>query len=198
MQHQWRNDTPHGDFMARLPYVDPATAPARVRDTLAQMAVPLKIFAMMAHAEDNLRPLLRLGGSILAQQQLSGRWREMAILHVARVSGARYEWVQHVPIARAAGVTAAQIAALEAGNLTAGCFDARDQLVLRFADELIRQVRVSDATFERTRAAFSPREIVELILAVGYYMMIARLLETTAVDLEADAGTAVVDALAKM
>jgi hypothetical protein len=41
---------------------------------------------------------------------------------------------------------------------------------------------------------FSPREIVELILTVGYYMMIARLMETAQIDLDEPAGTAVMEA----
>ena len=36
---------------------------------------------------------------------------------------------------------------------------------------------------------------LELILTVGYYMMIARLLESTAVDLDPPAGTSVIDAI---
>jgi len=43
-------------------------------------------------------------------------------------------------------------------------------------------------------ARFSPREIVELILTIGYYMMIARLMETTEIDLDDPAGTAVLSA----
>ncbi len=180
--------------MARLPYVDLSTASDDVRDTLERMAVPLKIFHMMAHAETNFRSLVRLGGHILGKQRLSGKLRELAILRIATVSNARYEWVQHVPIAKSAGATEAQIAALERGDTTAGCFDAREQLVLRFTDELIRDVRVSDTTLAAATKEFPPREIVELILAVGYYMMIARLLETTGVDLEPAAGTTIVDA----
>jgi alkylhydroperoxidase family enzyme len=181
--------------MARLPYVDPAKAPPKVQEALAGLAVPLNIFRMVAHAETNFRPFLRFGGSILGQQQLSARLRELAILRVANLSHARYEWVQHVPIAKAVGLTDAQVAALEAGNATADCFDARDQLVLRFTDELVRNVRASDATFAEMSRHFPPREIVELILAVGFYMTVARLLETTAVDIETAAGTKIVDAL---
>src|SRR5262249_46205662 len=155
----------------------------------------LKIFQMMAHAETNLRPLLRLGASILARQQLSSRLRELAILRVANLSRATYEWVQHVPIAKATGVTDDQVAAVEAGDPTAACFDARDPPVLRFPDELVRAVRVSARTFALMADQSPPREIVELILAVGFYMLIARLLETTAVDLDKPAGTAIVDTL---
>jgi len=181
--------------MARLPYVDPATAPPRVQEALAGLAVPLNIFRMVAHAEANFRPFLRYGASILGRQQLGARLRELAILRVANLSRARYEWVQHVPIGKAAGITDAQIVALETGNATADCFDARDQLVLRFTDEVVRDVRASDGTFAELARHFPPQEIVELILAIGFYMAVARLLETTAVDIEADAGTKIVDAL---
>ena len=181
--------------MARLPYVDPATASEDVRSVLERLPVQLAVFRMMAHAESNFRSLMRFGGDILGKQQLSPKLRELAILRVANRSPARYEWVQHVPIAKAAGATDAQVAALEQGDATASCFDARERLALRFTDELIDKVKVSDATFAAASKEFPAREIVELILAVGFYMTIARLLETTGVELEADAGTKIVDAL---
>src|SRR5262249_20225833 len=133
--------------------------------------------------------------SILAQQQLSAKLRELAILRVATLSQARYEWVQHVPIAKAAGANDAQVAAIEAGQITPNCFDGGRQVVLQFTDELVRDVRVSDHTFESLKQQFPPREVVELTLAVGFYMLVARVLETTAVDLEAAAGTRIIDAL---
>jgi alkylhydroperoxidase family enzyme len=170
--------------MARLPYVVPETASEEVRETLRRLPATLNVFKMMAHAETNFRPLVRLGGAILAEQKLSAKLRELAILRVANLSRARYEWVQHVSIAELVGVTPPQIDALERGRIQEPCFDATEQLVLEFATEVIRDVRASDETFARLQAAFTPQEIVELLLAVGFYMLIARLLETTGVDLE--------------
>jgi alkylhydroperoxidase family enzyme len=181
--------------MARLPYVDPTTAPEEVRQVLAQLPVQLNVFRMMAHAETGFRPLLGLGTAILARQQLDPKLRELTILRVATLSAARYEWVQHVPIAQATGATEAQVAALERGEIESTCFDAVERVVLRFTTEVVRDVRASDATFAELAGHLSAREVVELILTVGYYMMIARLLETTAVDLDPPAGTRVVDAL---
>ena len=181
--------------MARIPYVDPATAPAHVRETLERLPVPLNIFRMMAHAETNFRPLLRLGTSILSEQKLSGKLRELAILRVAKLSPARYEWVQHVPIAKVMGATTAQIEALDRDDASATCFDSQEQLVLRFTTELVRAVRPSDATVAEMQQHFSPQEIVELVLAIGFYMTMARLMETTGVDLEPDAGTKIIDAM---
>src|SRR5262245_48840287 len=181
--------------MARLPYVDPKTAPAEVRELLERLPVSLNVFRMMAHAETDFRPLVQLGTSILGRQQLSARLRELTILRVATLSRARYEWVQHVPIAEATGATRAQIDALERGDIDADCFDPAERRVLYFVTEVVRDVRASDATFGAVASQLSPREVVELLLTIGYYMMIARLLETTAVDLDPPAGTKVVDSI---
>jgi 4-carboxymuconolactone decarboxylase len=177
--------------MARLPYVDPASAPEEVRNTLEKLPAPLNIFRMLAHAETNLRPVVRLGASILAEQKLDARLRELAILQVGRLAPARYEWVQHVPIAKLVGVSNEQIDALERGDETAAVFDDDERLVLRAARELVRDVRPSDDTFAALERGFSPREIVELILAVGYYAMLARLMETVRIDIDPPMGDSV-------
>ncbi len=181
--------------MARLPYVDPASAAPEVRDILARLPVQLNVFRMMAHAETCFRPLLQLGTTILGRQALAPALRELVILLVGKRSPAPYEWTQHVPIARAMGASEAQIEALERGALDAGCFDERERAALRAAAELLERPRLSDAAFAALERHFPPREIVELLLTVGYYMMIARLLESTAVDLDPPAGTAITDAV---
>ena len=181
--------------MARLPYIDPATAPEHVRELLERLPVKLNVFRMMANAESDFRPLVGLGTAILGRQKLSAKLRELAILRVAALSPARYEWVQHVPIAQAMGATPAQVAALERGDIAADAFDPLEQAVLRFTTEVVREVRASEPTFAELARRLSAQEIVELIVTVGYYMMIARLLETTAVDLDPPAGTKVVDAI---
>ena len=173
--------------MARLPYVDPERAPAPVREALRAL--------LMAHAESSFRPLLRLGASILAGQQLDPKLREFAVLQAAQLTPGEYEWVQHVPIARATGATPQQIEALERGDFTAECFDETEKLVLAFGADTLRGARVSDERFAAMKARFSAREIVELILALGYYSMLARLTEVTATDLDEPSGTKVVDAL---
>lgn len=181
--------------MARLPYVDPATAPDEVRDILARLPVQLNVFRMMAHADTCFRPLLQLGTAILGRQALDPKVRELLILLVGRRSPAPYEWTQHVPIAKAIGATDDQIAALERGALDAACFDARERAALAAGAELLVGPRCSDAVFATLQRHFPSREIVELLLTVGYYMMLARLLESTAVDLDPPAGSALADAV---
>src|SRR5213594_1007617 len=100
--------------MARLPYVEPDDAPEPVREVL-EIVPPLNIFRMMANAETAFRPWIRWGGVLLTDLALDALLRELAILRVARLTPhAEYEWVQHVPIAKAVGASDAQVSALEA------------------------------------------------------------------------------------
>src|SRR5262245_48142753 len=183
--------------MARLPYVEIDTAPPAVKETLDRLPVKLNIFKMMAHAETNFRPLVALGTSILTEQQLSPKLRELAILRVARLSRAEYEWVQHVPIAKMTGVSDEQIAALARDDAAAACFDPVDRIVLRATDEIVRDGGPSDATFADVQAHFSNREFVELVLAVGFYMVMARLMLSTRIDVDEAAGARVLASMQK-
>jgi len=42
--------------IARIPYLDPATAPAPVAKALAALPGPLNVFAMVANAQSAFRP----------------------------------------------------------------------------------------------------------------------------------------------
>jgi AhpD family alkylhydroperoxidase len=178
--------------VARLPYVEPASAPPEIREALENLP-PLNIFRTLAHAEAAFRPGLQLGGAILGQGELDPRRRELAILRTAAVTGADYEWIQHEAIARGVGATEAQIAAVRQGDLDAEDFDEDDRLVLRCADELLRDDGIRENTFAAARERLSDREIVELIVTVGYYRMLAGLMNSVAIDLDEPLGDAVVE-----
>jgi 4-carboxymuconolactone decarboxylase len=178
--------------MARIPYPDPDALPENVREVLGNLP-PLNIFRMLAHAETAYRPYLRFGGALLADLQLDPVARELAILQTARAIGAEYEWVQHVTIGKAAGVTDEQIAALEAGDLNADAFDGSQGAVVRFTDAVVRSPRPDDDVFGALREHLSDREIVELLLVVGSYTMLGRLMTALDLDLDGPLGSDVVD-----
>jgi alkylhydroperoxidase family enzyme len=168
--------------------VDPAGAPEPVRDALGRVP-PLNIFRMMANAETAFRPWLRWGATLLGELELDPLLRELAILRVARLTPhAEYEWVQHVPLARAAGASDAQVAALERDTVDADCFSDEERVVLRFTTEVLRDAQASDATLEKLSRILSPREIVELLMVIGQYMMVARVMATTRMEIDEPAG----------
>ena len=170
--------------MARLAYPDPDALPDRVRDALDRVP-PLNVFRMVAHAETAFRPWLAFGGALLSSLQLDPVVRELVILRVARLSDAEYEWVQHEPIALAVGANREQVTAVDRGALDDKSLGEGERAALRFATEVVRDVRASDeALAALAGAGFSQREVVELLLVVGQYMMVARVAETAGIELD--------------
>jgi 4-carboxymuconolactone decarboxylase len=182
--------------VARLPYVDAATAPEPVREVLDRVP-PLNIFRMMANADTAFRPWIRWGAVLLSDLALDAALRELAILRVARLTPhAEYEWVQHVPIAKAVGVSDAQVRALERDEPEADCFSPDERLVLRFTTEVLRDARASGETFAAIARLLSPREIVELLMVIGQYMMVARVMATTDMELDEPADPSALGSIA--
>src|SRR5438477_11362763 len=136
---------------------------------LGRLPAPANFFNMMAHAETCVKPVMKLGGTLLGKLALDPKLRELCLLHAVKLVGGDYEWVQHVPIARDLGCTEAQIAALDKGDDGALCFDAREKAALRFTREVVVDVRASEATVAEARRHLSEREIVELILMAACY-----------------------------
>jgi alkylhydroperoxidase family enzyme len=180
--------------MARLPYTTPAQLAALMQQTpFGEDTQPANIFRMLAHAPAVGAPALQLVYAILTKTDLDPRLRELVILRVAQRCEARYAWVQHAAIAAEVGVNDAQIAALERGDLSAGLFTSREVTALAFADEILDSPRVADDTFAWVHAEFSPREVVELLLTVGYFRMMDRLVTALDLELEPAFGVQVLD-----
>jgi 4-carboxymuconolactone decarboxylase len=143
---------------------------------------PLNVFRMVAGTRRGLRPFLQLGGAVLSSS-LDARRREIAVLRVAHATGAGYEWAQHERLARNAGVTDPEIDAIDTEEPVSS-LDREGNLICRVADEVSRNVRLSDDALEQMIDRYGPREAAEVILLVSYYNMVSRFLESTRVALE--------------
>jgi alkylhydroperoxidase family enzyme len=183
--------------MARIPYPDLAQASPEAREMLGRLPTPANIFNMMAHAETCLKPVMKLGGTLLGKLQLDRKLRELCLLHAVKLVGGEYEWVQHVPIALDLGCSQAQIDALAKGDDGASAFDARERAALRFTREVVLDVRASDAALAEVARHLPEREMVELILMAGFYTMLARLTETLGVEVDPPMGSALVKGIEK-
>ena len=69
-------------------------------------------------------------------------------------------------------------------NRDADCFDTTQLATLRFTTEVVRDARASDETFAALAELLSPREIVELLLVIGQYMGLARVMATLEIELD--------------
>src|SRR4051812_13960867 len=184
--------------MARIEPIDPATTDGKVREALDALP-PLNIFRTLAHAETAFRPFLRFGGAVLTRMKLDPLVRELAILVVAKEAEAEYEWIQHVAIAKQVGASDEQIAALKEADscategaderirsaaTTEGVFSAAQQAAMEMAAAVVRGPHVSPELWNCIRPQFSDREIIELLLTIGDYLMLARVMTVLEIDLD--------------
>ncbi|MET1026312.1 MAG: carboxymuconolactone decarboxylase family protein [Dongiaceae bacterium] len=121
-------------------------------------------------------------GYALINTSLNAKQRELVILRVAALSRSAYERMQHLPPAKKAGWTDADIAAIERGQ--GGQLDPASAALLYFVDECVKDVHVSDRTFIELRQFLSEEAVADATLLTGFYMMTARFLETLSVDLD--------------
>ena len=168
--------------MPRIPYFDVDQASGKHAEFLEKLKPHLNIYRMLANSEAGLKGFVRMGNALLFRCELDPVLRELAIIRVGRLSRAAYEVFQHERIGREAGVSEDKIAALRDATIEAPAFSDNEKAVLRFTDDVVRNVRASDKTLKAVEAFLSPAALVELTLTIGYYMMVCRLLETTGVD----------------
>lgn len=174
--------------VARVPYIDPADVGGALGEQL-RARPPLNIFRVLPHAPAAAAGFLALGQAVLRGSSLPARLRELVILRVGALSGADYEVHQHRKLAIAAGVPQAAMAsvlapaAAEGTWLLAGLSGA-ECAALAFTDASVRDVKAGDAVYAELAAHFGPAQQVELIVAIGFYMLVSRLLENLEVELE--------------
>jgi alkylhydroperoxidase family enzyme len=117
-------------------------------------------------------------GRVRTELSLSPRLRELAMLGVAVLNGAEYEFHHHSQPFLDAGGTAEQLSALRSlPAVDAQHFDATERAALQLTHEMTRNVKVDDTTFAAARQALgSDRHLVELIGVIASYNMVSRFL----------------------
>ena len=147
---------------------------------------PLNVFRIMGRVPESFQPFLDFAFSILVKSELDPRKREIAVLRVAHVTKANYEWVQHVAVAKGVGVTQEEIDLIGADAPVSG-LDEEGNLLCRVADEISRDVRLGDEALAAIIERYGERQALELILCCAYFNMLSRFLESTRVELEPEA-----------
>jgi alkylhydroperoxidase family enzyme len=123
--------------------------------------------------------------------------RELVILRIAVLNRAAFEFDEHVPHARQAGIPDAKIEAVKRWRVeaqaddrtpaaTADPFTADERLVLELADAMTRDIEVPDALMARIAARFDSRGVLEIVATVAAYNMVSRLLVALRIRHEGD------------
>jgi AhpD family alkylhydroperoxidase len=165
--------------MPRVPYIEekdhPELAPlvARIK---AERGKVLDLYKVLLHSPAVMEGWLNFFTAIRWKTKLGGRYRELAIMRVAILNGADYEYQAHLPFALKEGATREQIAALEAWQVSS-LFDAAERAVLAYTDAMTKEIQVPDELFAEVRKHFDAQELVELTATIAGYNLVSRFLE---------------------
>lgn len=166
----------------RLPTIPPAqysdTQRQAAADFLAARKVPVfGPFEPLMHSPEVMSLARAMGDYLRYKSAIGNTLSELVILVTARDWGQDYEWSVHAPIAAKAGISPATIEAIRDGRRPSGMSED-EALVFDFTIELLRNRRVSDATFARAEKRFGRQGVVDLVGITGYYTFLAMQLNT--------------------
>jgi alkylhydroperoxidase family enzyme len=143
----------------------------------------LNIYATVARHPKLAKRWLVFGSHVLGKSTLSARERELVILRTGHLCQSAYEWGQHVRIAKAAGISDAEIEQIKVGPDAPG-WDPFEATLLRATDELRTDSCISDSTWQALAARYSEQQLLDLIFAIGQYTMVCMALNSLGVQLE--------------
>lgn len=143
----------------------------------------LNIFATLAHHPKLMKRWLVFGNHVMAKSTLTARDRELLILRTGWNCSSPYEWGQHVRIARATGLTDAEIAAVASFEHTRDAdWEPREHALLRAADELHAQSCIAPSTWADLARHYREQQLLDVVFTVGQYHIVAMALNSCRVQ----------------
>jgi len=173
--------------MARVSYIEEKDHPeltAEIAKIKGKRGGLINIYKLLLHSPAVAMTWFEHIGAIRWQTKLPPRLREIAIVRIASVARYAYALNQHVPsIAVADGVSLAECEALKDWRAS-GMFSESERAALAYVDAMIAGPDVPDAVFDGVRKHYGEREVVELTVLVGTYIMHNRVFTALKVDIE--------------
>ena len=175
----------------RIPPVEPPYG-NDVMDELARWmprgapVEPLALFRTLARHLPLAQAMLPLGKFLLGRHAALGiRERELVIQRVCARLGCEYEWGVHATFfGESVGLTPAEIAKTTSAGAEDPVWSADERAVIQLADELHDTAAVSDATFAELERHFGAAQILELVIAGGWYHTISFVIAAARVQRE--------------
>ncbi len=144
----------------------------------------LNIFRTLLNHPAAAKAFLVWGGYVLSRKgTLPPREREIVILRTGFLCRSGYEWTQHVPIARRAGLTDDEIARIKLGADAPG-WSAPDAALLRATDDLHRAQFITDPVWAELARHFEERQRMDVVFTADQYTQVSMMLNSFGVQLD--------------
>ena len=170
-------------FMPRISPLDPDERDAQEEELIKMVGdlANLNIFPTMLRHPRLYKRWVQYGAALL-RGTLPTRDRELLILRTAFRCSCAYEWKHHIAIAGAGILSDDELSRISQEGITE--WSKFDGALLRAADELHDQQRLSDATWSTLASRYDTPQLIEVPMLVGHYHMNAFMLNSLGVELE--------------
>jgi 4-carboxymuconolactone decarboxylase len=139
-------------------------------------------YGVLLHSPDLAARVAHTGSYVRFNLDLPESLKETVIIATAREIKNQYEFAAHARLARQAGVSEDTIQAIARGNAPQGLSGDEEKLV-RYVHELLRNHKISDATFNAVKDRFGMQKTLELTALIGHYLLVGQILTAFEVDL---------------
>jgi 4-carboxymuconolactone decarboxylase len=140
-------------------------------------------FTILMYSPEIAARTAHLGAYVRFEQKLPPVESHVAIIAAVREFDCRFEWGAWSQAAARAGVRREAID-LVAHRAPLESFTADEAVIVRYTRELLREHRVSQPVFDRMKAVFGEKGLVELTAMIGYFSMLACTLNAFEVEPE--------------
>ena len=148
-----------------------------------QMA-ELSVFRTLLHRPTVAKAVNDLLVALLFRGTLDARLRELLIMRLGWATGSVYEWTQHWRVATEMDVAEEDLLAVRDWRAS-DRFGPAERAVLAATDETLADGAISDETWAACLDHVGdPRQLVELVAAIGNWRMISSVLRSLDVPLE--------------
>jgi len=139
-------------------------------------------YGILLHSPDLAARVADTGAYVRFDFDMPEALKEAVIITAAAHQKSQYEFAAHARLARQAGVSESTIKAIAQGTAPDG-LSGDEELLVRYTTELLRNHKISDATFNAVKDKWGERGVVDVTALIGHYLLVAQILAAFDVEL---------------
>lgn len=141
------------------------------------------LFMMLLRNFRLFKAWLGFAARMMPYGEIDRRDTELVILRVGWNCRCRYEWGQHVDIGLRTALSEDDIVQVPLGE-TAPNFEPRIKALMKACDEFHHDRMVGESTWAELEQHYSTRKLLEVLMLIGHYEMLAGVLNSTGLPLD--------------
>ena len=139
-------------------------------------------YGVLLHSPQLAARVAHTGAYVRFDFDIPEALKELVIITTAREIQSQYEFSAHARLAREAKVSEETIQAVAKGTAPQG-LTGDEEILVRYTQELLRNHKISDATFNAVRDRFGVQNTVNVTGLIGHYLLVGQILAAFDVEL---------------